>query len=435
MSDQSYDLSAYPLFRSVIGNQGQKAKSRRCFVIDPSHDADASVRAHADTLWKYVIQPAVLDTDYAAYRADRSYENAPTDQAAINAVLDDDLIIAVPSFGNARVFYETALAQAAARPLILMIEEGQDLGFDPRNAEVITYRLDTESVVSAVNVERLQTVIRELDMRGRPACHGFRPGTAALNGGCEDSVTVFERSPRFSYDRRLEVMRGAKTRIDVMGVANLALALHPDTTDVVLARGARGVEIRILQCAPTNPGLISLVGARNAEQLDAIKREIDSAADAWRRIADAAEREISITVRRAQTSLPLSSALITDRAVVTTPYLHSRTTAESPTVFARAGDPFHHTMTEEFSVLWAEATTVFRIEPGLAPATHTSSGRALNGARHHEPELEHTADTAHHSLFGRTNGDSAKPSNGARLKSHPPRTTNDRGHAIIRSVG
>ncbi len=89
------------------------------------------------------------------YRADRSQENAPTDQTVINALLDDDLIIAVPSFGNARVFYETALAQAAARPLILMIEEGQELGFDPRNAEVITYRLDTDSVVSAINVERL----------------------------------------------------------------------------------------------------------------------------------------------------------------------------------------------------------------------------------------------------------------------------------------
>lgn len=417
MSDQSYDLSAYPLFRSVIGNQTQKAKSKRCFVIDPSHDADPGVRCHADTLWKYVIQPALLDTDYAAYRADRMPEHAPTDQAVIDALLDDDLIIAVPSFGNARVFYETALAQAAARPLILMIEEGQDLGFDPRNAEIVTYRLDTDSIVGAVNIARLQTVVRELEEHGRPACHGFRPGTSALNGGCEDSVTVFERSPKFSYDRRLAMMRESRARIDIMGVANLALALHPDTTEVIHARGERGVEIRILQCAPTNPGLVSLVGARNGEQLDAVKQEIEAATDAWRRIADAAGQQISITVRRAQTSLPLASALITERAIVATPYLHSRTTSESPTMFARAGDAYHHTMSEEFGVLWAEATTVFRVEPRLVSMTAAAESK------------EHAADNGRHALFGRANGSAS------RSKPQTPRTTNARGHAIIRSVG
>lgn len=297
MPDQHYDLRAYPLFRSVIGAEQQVTKSKRCLVVDPSHDADANVRRHADMLWKYVIQPAVLDTDYRAYRADRNYENGPTDQAAIDALLDDDLIIAVPSFGNARVFYETALAQAAARPLIILIEEGQDLGFDPRNAEIVTYRLDTESVVSAFNVERLQTVIREIDARGQPAHQGFRAGAAALNGGSEPGVKMFERSPEFAYDRRLDMMREATTRIDVMGVANLGLASHSQTLDLVRACAGRGVEIRILQCAPTNPALGSLVGARNAEHLDAIKSQINAATDAWKQLAEMAGGQLSLTVR------------------------------------------------------------------------------------------------------------------------------------------
>ena len=86
MPDQHYDLRAYPLFRSVIGRERQAIKSKRCLVVDPSHDADANVRRHADMLWKYVIQPAVLDTEYHAYRTDRNYENGPTDQAAIHKV-------------------------------------------------------------------------------------------------------------------------------------------------------------------------------------------------------------------------------------------------------------------------------------------------------------------------------------------------------------
>ena len=407
MPDQHYDLRDYPLFRSVIGGERQVAKSKRCLVVDPSHDADANVRRHADMLWKYVIQPAVLDTEYRAYRADRNYENGPTDQPAIDALLDDDLIIAVPSFGNARVFYEIALAQAAARPLVLMIEEGQELGFDPRNAEIVTYRLDTESLLNAFNVTRLQTTICEIEGRGRPASHGFRPGVAALNGGCENSVTVFERSPKFSYDRRLDMMRSATARIDVMGVANLALTLQEDIVDVVRGCAERGVDIRILQCAPTTPGLGSLIGARNFEHLDAAKAQISAATDAWRNIADAVGGGLSLTVRRVQTSLPMTNALLTEQSVVATPYLHSRTTTESPTLFARAEDAYHNTMREEFSVLWAEATTAFRREPD-APRT---PDRTLEDTL---PPLFRLARAQRAPL--------------------PDRNTDARGFAIIRSV-
>jgi|JI10StandDraft_1071094.scaffolds.fasta_scaffold55317_5 hypothetical protein len=412
MPDQHYDLRAYPLFRSVIGRERQAIKSKRCLVVDPSHDADANVRRHADMLWKYVIQPAVLDTEYHAYRTDRNYENGPTDQAAIDAVLDDDLIIAVPSFGNARVFYETALAQAAARPLIILIEEGQDLGFDPRNAEIVTYRLDTESVVSAFNVERLQTVIREIDERGHSVRQGFRAGAAALNGGKEPSVKLFERSPELGYDRRLDMMREATTRIDIMGVANLGLASHAQTLDLVRTCAGRGVEIRVLQCAPTNPALGSLVGARNAEHLDAVKSQINAATGAWKRLADAIGGQLTLTVRRAQTSLPLTSALITDQAILATPYLNSRTTAESPTIFANAGDSYHRTMSQEFDALWADATTAYRLEPS----------RPRTKERGPEPVKGH----ARASLFRRD--DMAETT--LRM-----RTTNERGFAIIRSVG
>ena len=82
------------------------------------------------------------------------------------------------------------------------------------------------------------------------------------------------------------MMSEAKTRIDVMGVANLGLASHSQTADMLRACASRNVEIRILQCAPTNPALGSLVGARNAEQLDSAKGQIHAATDAWKRLGD-----------------------------------------------------------------------------------------------------------------------------------------------------
>lgn len=363
MPHQAYDLRAYPLFRSLIGGGKNTVKAKRCLVIDPSHDSSAGVRQHADTLWKYVIQPALLDSPYSPRRTDRTQENAPTDQAAIDAVLDDDLIIAVPSFGNARVFYEIALAQAAARPLVLMIEEGQELGFDPRNAEIVTYRLDTDSIVSATNIVRLQTVISEIEERQRTPDHGFRPGTVALNAGGKSSSIAFEHTSQPRYNRLHGMMRDARTRINIMGVSNLALALHDDTAEVIRQVAARGVEVRILQSAPTNPGLLSLIGARNIERIEAVKQRIVAATDAWRRLAEAAGAEFSLTIRRAQTSLPMASALITDEAVVATPYLHCRKPEESPTLVATAEDPWLQTMNDEFAALWGEAATAFRVEP------------------------------------------------------------------------
>jgi hypothetical protein len=472
MDSEHYDLSAYPLFRSVLGARPHAAKRKRCLVIDPSGDANGDVRQHADTLWKYVIQPAILDTDYEAHRA--AGDGQTIDQHVVDALLDDDLVIAVLSFDSPHVFYETALAQAAARPLILMIEEGRDLSFDPRNAMVVTYRLDTESVVSAVHVAQLQGVIREIEQKGAPACHGFRPGTAALGGGCEAGVTVYERSPRFSYDRRLDMIREAETRIDIMGVANLALALHPDTAEVIRARGGGKVEIRILQCAPSNAGLISMLGARHQDELAAVQQEIETAADAWRRMVDTPNTDLSFTIRRAQSSLPMASALITDKAVVATPYLRSRPTAESPTLHARAGEAYHTAMCDEFNLLWSEATTVFRADPTTfgarsrnttiaangavywaQPATPAPSPATeapapidivrVNGVHHHDEPAEpvhaangnDAADSVHHRLFGSPvrNGASAgeSPVNGKAHKAKAP-TVNERGHAIIRSV-
>jgi len=206
-------------------------------------------------------------------------------------------------------------------------------------------------------------MVREIAAVDMPIQQGFRPGASALNSGGGGGATVFERSPQFTYDQRINMMREAKTRIDIMGVANLALALHPDAPEVIRSRSGQGVEVRILQCAPTNPGLTSLIGSRDNARLEEVRQEIEAAAEAWKRLGESPDLDISITLRRAQTSLPLASALITDRAMVATPYLHSRATAESPTLYAMDGGAYHRAIAQEFDTLWSEAATVFRAEP------------------------------------------------------------------------
>jgi hypothetical protein len=286
-----------------------------------------------------------------------------------------------------------------------MIEEGQELAFDPRGAKVLTYSLDADSMFSAANVKKLAQVVGEIAETGAPIQQGFRPGASALNGGGNGGATVFERSPQFTYDQRLQMIREARTRIDMMGVASLALATHPDTMELVRSRSGQGVEIRILQCAPTNPGLISLVGTRDGQHLDNVRQEIETAAEAWRRIVDLPDLEVSISLRRAQTSIPLASALITDRAVVTTPYMRSRTTAESPTLYAHAGSAYHRVMSQEFDTIWSEAAPMFRAEPRLV---HHEPAH-LNGAHASDLLLTHSK--------------------------RPPPTSGLRSFSVIRGIG
>jgi hypothetical protein len=381
-----YDLSAWPLFRSVIDDpQASEAKTRNCFLISPGDDPDPAVRKHAETVWKYIVRPALLDTDLATHRFELAETGGRIGQPAIDAILDDDLIIAVLSHHNPNVYYSVALAQAAGRPLILMIEEGQTARFDTCGAKVVNYSLDTDSMFSAVNVRRLQAAIVEM-YDALPASQPFRKGASALNGGGNGGATVYERSRQFTYDRRLQMVREAKTRVDMMGVANMAFALHPDAIDAIRAKSGQGFEFRILQCAPSNPGLASLIRQREPMQINRIKDEIEAAADAWKHICDLPDLDLSITVRRAQISVPLANALITDQEVVATPYLSTRVTGESPALHALAGSPYHRLMKEEFDQVWGEAATLFRTEPrralrqalpGASPGASPANGNSL----------------------------------------------------------
>jgi hypothetical protein len=388
-----YDLSAWPLFRSVIDDsQDGAAKLRKCFLVSPADDPDPDVRKHAETVWKYIVRPALLDTDLAASRFELAETGGKIGQPMIDAILDDDLIVAVLSHHNPNVYYSVALAQAAGRPLILMIEEGQTALIDTGSARVVTYSLDTDSMFSAVNVRRLQTAMSELH-DALPAGQPFRRGASALNGGGNGGATVYERSRQFTYDRRLQMVREAKARVDMMGVANMAFALHPDAVDVIRSKSGSGLEIRILQCSPGNPGLNSLIRQREPQQINRIKDEIEAAADTWKRICELPDLDLSITVRRAQTSIPLASAMITDREVVATPYLSTRVTGESPTLHALAGSPYHDVMKQEFDQVWSEGATLFRAEPrrGVRPAPpvpHAIAPAAASASANAAPPVE-----------------------------------------------
>ncbi len=109
------------------------------------------------------------------------------------------------------------------------------------------------------------------------------------------------------------------------------------------------------------------MGARSLEGLDAIKSEIETAGETWRRIIESPEVNLSVSIRRMQSSVPLASAIITDKAVIATPYMLTRPTDDSPTLSAAANTVFHRVMQQEFDQAWSEAASFARVEPRPEP--------------------------------------------------------------------
>ncbi len=106
--------------------------TRRCFVISPIAANNSEIREHADDVFDFIIKPAMDELGIEAYRSDHSQEIGRITEQMFNSILDDDLCIAVLTYFNPNVFYELAIAQNAARPVIILIEKGQTIPFDVR---------------------------------------------------------------------------------------------------------------------------------------------------------------------------------------------------------------------------------------------------------------------------------------------------------------
>ena len=114
---------------------------RRCFVISPIGDEGSGVREHADDVFRFIIEPAVKKFNIEAVRSDHIHEAGEITEQMFREILQADLCIVVLTYLNPNVFYELAVAQSAARPVILLVEKGQKLPFDIQDFRTVNYAL------------------------------------------------------------------------------------------------------------------------------------------------------------------------------------------------------------------------------------------------------------------------------------------------------
>jgi hypothetical protein len=134
--------------------------AKRCFVISPIGEKGSVVRKHADEVFKYIIAPAMEKCRIAPFRSDDLEEPGRISEQMFRAILDYDLCVAVLTGHNPNVFYELAVAQAAKRPVALLIEKSELLPFDIQDLRCIRY--DQHTVEDHTPIEQLVKVVEAI---------------------------------------------------------------------------------------------------------------------------------------------------------------------------------------------------------------------------------------------------------------------------------
>ncbi|MEI2269922.1 nucleoside 2-deoxyribosyltransferase [Microbacterium sp. No. 7] len=121
------------------------------FVISPiGKPGSEAHRRHKLTL-DYIIKKA-LEPEWEVVRADDESSPDSISTQIIERIDKSDLIVAVLTDHNPNVFYELAVAHGLKKPVVHLLQDGQEMPFDVGDQRAIFYDLaDPESVDTATS--------------------------------------------------------------------------------------------------------------------------------------------------------------------------------------------------------------------------------------------------------------------------------------------
>jgi hypothetical protein len=322
---------------------------KSCFVISPISLPGTEIREHADDVFDFIIKPATEKAGYTPVRADHEARPGTITEHMYDHILGDDLLVAILTGHNPNVFYEVAVAEAAARPLILLIESGEGIPFDISSRRVLQYDLKPRTLQNGTYIDSLLRSIRELEAAGGDPKVAFRPSLKPLGAG--DAWRMIPRSRDVSREDCIGLVASAKSFVRYQGLALFSFVKIAGFEEAVKAALARGVEMRILLMHPDNPVLPSMVREFSPDYAEIVRSEIKSGAQFWMKLASHGP----LTVRFQTQGTMFGLLQQSDAQVISTQYSLARATSESPTILAPAGTPYFNTMKEDFEWQWDRA--------------------------------------------------------------------------------
>ncbi len=234
--------------------------------------SDSATREHADDVFEFIIKPAMDQLGIHVYRADHSQQIGRITEQMFNSIQEEDLCVAILTFFNPNVFYELAVAQCAARPVIILIEKGQTIPFDIRDLRAVEYDLRPRPLRDKVYVKQIVDLVRNLEAAQWSVQVPFGKNLTPL-GSKQGHLRLYDKLEGYGTSERwMSLVCKATKTFDLSGISLRWWTKFVEFRTTLLQKAAQVCKIRCLLMHPDNPALPQLmhssINIRGAQTLD-----------------------------------------------------------------------------------------------------------------------------------------------------------------------
>jgi hypothetical protein len=326
-------------------------KNKRCFIISPIGAEGSQIREHADDVYDFVIKDAMEACGIKPIRSDHLREPGKISEHMFNEILKDDLCIAVLTGYNPNVFYELAIAQAAARPVIILLEKGQKLPFDVHDLRCVYYDLRPRPLFEKVYVKEVIEHIEALEKAGWKGTTPWSGFPSVYESIQADNVKFLPQSQHFgSSDSWLQLLQNTTNVFELMGISLASWRRTRSFSATLKEKALNGCKIRILLMHPDNHSLRHLINDGIPETR--YRSVLQGLKEACQYFTEIARTSTNIEVRQLRYGCPHCQMTRTDQQAVFVMYLFSELSHFSPLWQCPEGSPMYALMAQEMEALW-----------------------------------------------------------------------------------
>ncbi|VGO17471.1 hypothetical protein PDESU_06067 [Pontiella desulfatans] len=318
---------------------------KRCFVISPIGMENTTVREHADNVFDLIIAPAAEECGVVVSRSDQMPDPGHIMDQMFRSISKADFCIAILTGHNPNVFYELALCHAACKPVIVLMEKGNELPFDVRDLRCVFYDFGLKATFNRTYAKELQRQIEALRSSNWESSGLFARFVEELNG----RVSVEKDGP-VEADMLKRILLEATSHVDLMGVS-LEQWRDVGGGERLVAKAKEGCKVRIMHMDPAHIALPELVEQASPDRgLEETTVSISMMANLFDKIGREHE---NIEVRPIHSGVPSVNLLRTDKAALAVTFLHATPPRQSPMWReAPSGSRLYQALTEEFQAMW-----------------------------------------------------------------------------------
>ena len=328
----------------------------RCFVISPIGPEGSEIRRHADEVFDFIVKPAMAECGIEALRSDHILEPGKVTDQMFRELMSD-LCVAIVTGHNPNVYYELAIAQAAARPVIVLVEKGTELPFDVQHLRSVEYDLSLRAVMEGDYVRRIVEHVRALERRNWAVDPPFGAVTTlSLEGDVGRGLRFFETaSDHSSVEEWTRSVEKAERRFEMLNAVPLGWKLTDAIRKLYLTKAEAGCRIRFLTMHPDNPGLPMLFPAGiSAVPFDAAHAELEAISAFFEELARASA---NIEYQQIASGVVFCEITRLDDYATYIPYLNAKQLNFLPLWEVGAEHPLYQLLEQEFEHLWNATAT------------------------------------------------------------------------------